>query len=152
MSRSVTVPIPGVARVGRVLLVLVAAAVIALVGIRAGLWLVSPGPAAELTADGLAQIQTTSATYVGRIVDDDGAYLRVADPAIIRPESGEPDARLLVQLLTAEPFNVAGEILIGREQVVLVGAVAAGSGLETAYRQATGDLPQPTNPTPAPSE
>jgi hypothetical protein len=147
VSRSVTLPIPTAGRLVRVLVgVLIVAAMVG-VGVRVGLWIVSPGPAAEFAAGGLQQVQTAGGTYVGRIVADDGTYVRIAAPAIVRPESAE-SGRLLVQLLTADPFDLGGDILVPRTQVLLIGNVTAGSGLETAYRQAIGELPPAPTPTP----
>jgi len=150
VSRSVTLPIPTAGRLLRLLVGIVAVAAVVGIGVRLGLWFVLPGPAAEFAAAGLQQVQTAGGTYVGRVVADDGTYLRIAAPAIVRPESAE-SGRLIVQLLTADPFDLGGDVLVPRAQVLLIGNVSAGSGLETAYRQAIGELPPAPTPTPNPS-
>lgn len=153
MSRSVTVSLPSVSGIVRTVVLVVAALVLLAVGIRVGIGLLSPGPAADFGRDtGLQQVLTTANTFVGRVVSDDGTYVRLAGPAIVRDASSSGSSQLVVQLLTVDPFDLDGDILIPRSQVVLVGNVTAGSGLETAYRQATGELPTPTlGPTPTPT-
>jgi len=138
-----TVPVP----TGRRLLVgtiaVLALIVLALLGLRLGMSLVSPGPAVEFsTLTDLQEIQTTSATYLGRVVDDRDGYVRIAGPAIVRAEpapSGSTDGeqQVIVQLLQTEPYGVAGDLLLPREQIVFIGNVADGAGLRDAYTQAT---------------
>lgn len=144
MSRSVTLALPPARQALRFLVALVAVVAIVLVGARIGAALISPGPAAEFgRGDSLQEVQTAGGTYVGVIVADDGRYLRLVGAAIVRPESSTSE-RLIVQMLTSSPFDLDGTVLIAREQVLFIGNVRPQSGLETAYRQATGELPQPT--------
>jgi hypothetical protein len=125
----------------------VALFVLGLVGIRLGMSLVSPGPAAEFsTFTDLQEVQTSSATYLGRIVEDRDGYVRIAEPAIVRAEpvpSGSTDGeqQVIVQLLQTEPYGVAGDLLIPREQIVFIGNVADDAGLRDAYTQATSSAP-----------
>jgi hypothetical protein len=153
LSRSVTVAVPSVSGIVRIVLALVVAVVLLAVGVRIGLALLSPGTAAEFADDGrLQQVVTVTDTFVGRVVSDDGTYLRLRGPAVVRDASSSSQGQLIVQLLVADPFDLDGEILVARSEVILVGNVLVGSGLETAYRQATGELPAPTPvPTAAPT-
>jgi len=153
LSRSVTVAVPTASGLIRTILALAVGTALVLAGARLGLALLSPGPAAEFALDGrLQQVVTTTNTFVGQVVSDDGTYLRLRGPAIVRDASGDGSSQLIVQLLRVDPYDLDGEILVMRSEVILVGNVLAGSGLETAYRQATGDLPAPTSgPTVAPT-
>jgi len=153
LSRSVTLAVPSASGLVRTILTIAVALALVAIGVRLGFGLLSPGPAAEFAQDGrLQQVVTTTNTFVGQVVSDDGTYLRLRGPAIVRDASSDADSQLIVQLLVADPFDLDGEILVVRSEVVLIGNVLAGSGLETAYRQATGELPQPTSgPTPAPT-
>lgn len=123
-----------------------AAAVIAVVAI---IWLGSivgttffgSGVASRLAGQGVAEIHVTGdAIYLGTIVSDRDGYLRLAQPAILIPDADSDTAgpQLLVQLLILDPYDLAGDVLIASDQVTLVGPVIPGSGLEQAYRQATG--------------
>src|SRR5262245_44963867 len=142
-----TVAIPSPRRLARIVGTVLVVAVVLAIGVRLGTWAVSPGPAAELArSHALQQIVTSGGTYLGHVVGDDGTYVRIARPAIVRPE--QSTSNLVVQLLAVDPYDLNGDILMPRSSILLIGNVAAGSGLETAYRQATGELPQPT---PAPS-
>jgi hypothetical protein len=164
VSRSLTVSVPPRRRVGQVLLALALAAALLYLGVRIGRELTQPGPAARFAApDALQELQLADGSvYVGRVVADEDGYLRLAGAAIVRPEQAQAgrSPRLLVVLVAADPQDIAGDLLIPREQVLYIGNVAASSGLETAYRQATGELPQaspqpgatpPTSPAPSPT-
>jgi hypothetical protein len=153
LNRSVTVALPSVSGVVRTILVIAVALALLAVGVRLGLAVLSPGPAADFGRGApLQQVVTTTSTFVGQVVSDDGTYLRLHGPAIVRDASSAGSSQLIVQLLVADPFDLNGDILIPRSQVILIGNVASSSGLETAYRQATGELPAPTpGPTAAPT-
>ena len=151
MSRSVTVALPSTSGLARTAGLVIVALVLVALGIRVGLAALSPGPAAEFGRGvTLQQIVTPSNTFVGHIVGDDGTYVRLANPAIVRDASNTGSSQLIVQLLVVNPFDLKGDILVPRAQVVLIGNVEAGSGLEKAYRQAKGELPQESL-APAPS-
>jgi hypothetical protein len=148
VSRSLTVSVPPLRRIGQVLLALALAAALLYLGLRIGRELTQPGPAARFAVPGaLQELQLADGSvYVGRIVADEDDYLRLAGAAIVRPEQAQAGqaGRLLVVLVSADPQDIAGDLLIPRDQVLYVGNVAPNSGLETAYRQATGELPQPS--------
>jgi hypothetical protein len=123
-------------------------ALIAIVGFRIGSSLVSGGPVVQLSAGApVQQIRTSTDVYLGKVVSADGDYLRLAGPAILRQQQPQPSggtSQLIVIRLTADPFDVDGDLLIDRQDVVSVGNVVRDSGLERAYRQAIGDLPAPS--------
>lgn len=157
MTRSVTVSLPPWRRVLTVLAVLGLLFLIVLGGFLVGLRLLGPGPAEGL--DAAARVHQVhlddGSVYLGRIVSEGDGYVRLGVPAVIRPSDAEQQdprgPQLIVQLLATEPYSLSGDVLIARSQVTLVGPVIAGSGLETAYRQATGELPPPPAPAPQPS-
>jgi hypothetical protein len=147
MSRSMTVRVPSGPRLLAGILAVLAIVVLTLVGLRLGASLLSPGAAAEFsTLTDLQQVQTPSATYLGRVVSDRDGYVRLTGPAIIRTQpapSGSPDGeqQVVVQLLQSEPYGVAGDLLIPREQVLAIANVADDAGLRDAYAQASGTAP-----------
>ena len=149
MSRSLTVAVPPPAQIARAIVAIVAAVLIVIVGLRIGGALLGPGGAKALSAGGaLQEIHTTQGVYVGQVVAEDESYITLRTPAIVREEPAADGAtgsgRILVILLAADPYFVAGDVVLPRDQVVLVGNVMTGSPLETAYRQATGELPAPS--------
>ena len=101
--------------------------------------LFSPGGAATLPGD-LQEVQTSGGTYVGRITADDGAYVTLADPAIVLVETvpGGSATQAVVRSLHAEPYGLGDEIRISSAQIVFVGSVATDSQLAAAYLQAQG--------------
>jgi hypothetical protein len=141
------VSLPPAARIAQVLAAAVIVVAVLLLGIRAWFALTAPSAAAQLAqAAPLQQVQTTSNLYLGKVIGDDAGYLRVAGPAVVRegPAASGQASQVLVILLSAQPFDVQGDLLIARDSVVAVGNVARDSGLERAYRQAIGDLASPT--------
>jgi hypothetical protein len=150
VSRSLTVSVPSARRIGQVLLAIALAIALLYLGLRIGRALTEGGPAARFAAPGaLQEIQLADGSfYLGRIVADEDDYVRLAGAAIVRSDQaqGGGGSRLIVQLVVAEPQSIAGDLLVPREQILYIGNVAANSGLETAYRQATGELPQPSAP------
>ncbi len=154
MSRSLTVSLPPMVRVVQVIVALVVAVGLVYLGLRIGSALTAPAPAEGLSGGAaLQEVHTTQGVYLGKVAAEDGSYLRLASPAVVREEQaqgGGQSGRVLVILLAAEPYYVSGDILIPTSQVVLVGNVIPGSPLDTAYRQARGELPPPAA-TPAPS-
>lgn len=154
MSRSLTVSVPPPALIARWLGWLVLGVVVIVAGVIGGQTLTRRDSAVALAASTpLQQIQTSSGVYLGKIVSADDNYLRIFGPAVLRENqpsaSGQPP-QLLVIRLTSEPFDLDGDVLIPRENVILIGNVARNSPLETAYRQAIGDLPAGGEATPSP--
>lgn len=151
MSRSLTVPVPPASRVVRWVAAVVLVVVLLVAGIRLGAILTARDPLLALAdAAPVQQVQTVNGVYLGRIVAVDGDYIRLYAPAVVRETDGEGQEapQMIVIQLGRQPFDLGGDVLIPRAQVLLVGNVAGSSALEVAYRQAIGDLPQPT---PAPS-
>ncbi len=159
-SRSVTLRLPSLRRVGIAIATVVVGLVLVIAGIRVGLAVLGPSPIARTMADGgLHEIHILGGTvYLGRIVSDDGGMLRVRDPAIVREQaaptaSSEPaGAQLVVQSLVVDPYDLAGEVLIPIDQVSLIGVVAPGSSLEVAYVQAQASLTTPGGSQPPASQ
>lgn len=147
MPGSVTVRLPSPRRVIWSVLTFVAVGALLMIGITVGNRLFAADPIQRLTVQGAIQQVglRTGAVYVGRVIGADGGYVRVADPAIIRQTGADSSAsaapRLVVEGLTAEPYDVAGELVIPVESIEWAAAVRPGSGLEAAYRQAVGQLP-----------
>lgn len=147
MPESVTFQVPSPRRVIGTVGTLAAVGALLMIGIAVGNRLFAADPVARLTGQGaIQQVRvTTGAVYVGRAIGVDGNYVRLADPAIVR-QSGTDNSpstapQLVVENLTVEPFDVAGELVIPVESIEWAAAVRPGSGLEAAYRQAIGQLP-----------
>jgi hypothetical protein len=147
-----TVSLPPSATIVRIVVGLVIVVALAFVGYRVGVALTSKGPVLDLTAaTPVQQVRTSTDIYLGKVVSLDGDYLRLAGPAVVReqPQPSGQAPQLIVIRLTADPFNIDGDLLIGRQDVVSIANVARDSGLERAYRQAIGDLPA-SSPTASP--
>jgi hypothetical protein len=96
-------------------------------------------------ADHLQEIRLTDGTVVvGHFEDDAGGYMRIGGAAEVRAGSGAQAGAMIVQLIVADPVDATGEMLVPTGQIVSIMNVTSGSGLETAYRQATGEIPAPT--------
>jgi hypothetical protein len=111
----------------------------ALIGSR----LIGRGTTETVAAEGdLFEVQVTSGTvYVGRFISDRDGYIRLGRAALIAArQSASAAPQYAVQGLGIEPHNLAGDILIGREQVVIAGPVQNGSALERAYHDALGGV------------
>jgi hypothetical protein len=137
-------------RIGQLVLLVALGIALVYLGLKVGQALTDPGAARRLADPGkLQEVQLADGSvYVGALVGEEGDYLRLAGPAIIQSDQGQggQQGQLVVQLMAAEPRSIAGELLIPRDQVLYLGNVTSGSGLETAYRQATGQLPRPSGP------
>jgi len=132
------------------LLPLAAAAVaVVLVGVVVGGALTREGIVETVAGKGgLVEVHLgTGVIVVGRFEGSSEGFLHLSLAATITSQpaaSGQP-AAFLVELLSVDPYDLAGEALIPHEQVLLVGPVAAGSSLEAAYRQAIGGpIPTPS--------
>lgn len=150
MNRSLTVAVPSSAQIVKAILGIGIAVLIVFVGLRLGGSLLGPAGAQALsTGSGLQEIHTTQGVYVGQLVKEDDSYLSLRTPAVVREaqdaDGGSGSGRILVILLASEPYYIAGDVVLPRDQVILVGNVTPGSPLDTAYRQATGELPPPSS-------
>ena len=158
MSRSLTVPVPPLRRVGLFVVGIVVAIAVVLVVARLTASILSPSPVMDLASEGdLHEVQLLGgAVYVGTIVTDDGSMLRLARPAIVRQEQapaaspGAQGPRVIVQSLTTDPFGIAADIVIPLDQVTFIGVLQPTSSLGAAYGEAVG-LTQPPAVTPSPS-
>lgn len=75
--------------------------------------------------------------YLGDLTSQTDDYLELAGPAVVVAGAAEGDAATYrVIPLAEDPYFVVGPALLSREQVTLVGAVAAGSSVERAYQDA----------------
>jgi hypothetical protein len=152
MSRSLTLPVPSLRQVGLTVGAVVVALIVLIVGIRLGAALLSPSPVRGLAAEGdLHQVQLVGgAVYLGSIVADDGATLRLTRPALVRQEQAPAasgttgGARIVVQSLATDPYDIAADILIPLDKVTLIGVVQPSSSLGQAYGEAMGLTPAPS--------
>ena len=147
MSRSLTLSLPPAGTLVRIVVGLVIVVVLAFVGYRAGAALTSRGPILDLaSAAPLQQVRTTSDVYLGKIVSIDDNYVRLVGPAVVResPQASAQTSRIVVIRMTADPFDIDGDLLISRQDIQSIANVVRDSGLEKAYRQAIGDLPAPS--------
>jgi hypothetical protein len=132
------------------MLVAAAMGVIA-VGIAAGVFLTRGAGGLERIADEgqLVEVHVgTGDILVGIFQGDADGFVHLSLAATITAEpaaSGQPPA-FRVRLLSVDPYDLEGEVLIAREQVLLAGPVAAGSPLEDAYRQALGEPGETPSP------
>ncbi len=156
MSRSLTLRVPTARTALTAIVVVLVAVVLIVAGVRIGWSLVSGGPIGELARGAaLQEVHLANGTvYVGQLTAEDGGYLKLTDPAVLRQQASSEGAsasasQLIVQALFTDPYDSTGPVLIPRDQVTLVANVTSGSGLANAYDQALhgGTQPQPT-PTP----
>ena len=129
--------------------ILLGAGLLLFVGMRVGQALFAPGPAESFTTE-LQEIRTTDGNYLGRIVADDGEYIRLADPATVTALGGSEATageQFVVQRLATEPFGLVGDLLVNVDQVIFVGAVANDSQLAAAYADASQSGPTPSEST-----
>lgn len=124
--------------------------IVIVLGLLLGALLFRPDPISSLGGTGLSEIHTIGdEVYVGTIIEERNGYIRLRFPAkvILDPSSDATAPRLLVQLLSVDPFDMEEAVLLRADQVVLIGTVASGSGLEGAYHDAMS--PSSTNPSPS---
>lgn len=84
----------------------------------------------------LVEVRTGDGSWlVGVLVSGDASYLRISSPGDVQPVAAPSGggSQYQVVLLSQDPYRVDGDIQIAREQVSMIGAVASGSGLESAY-------------------
>jgi hypothetical protein len=150
MSPTLTVRLPNAVQLARGFLALVAAIAIIAAGVFVASRLTSVGEVRGFAQSGhLQEIRLADGTVVvGQIENDAGGYLTIDGAAEVRAGSGAQAGATIVQMISADPVDAGGEMLIPDGQIVAIMNVTTGSGLETAYRQATGQLPAPS---PAPS-
>jgi hypothetical protein len=156
VPESVTLDLPSARRVLTGVGAVVGLVALLVIGVMIGTRLLAPNPITGLATPGTVQQVGVAggAVYVGRIVSSDGDYLRIAEPATIRQSDAAPGASagppLVVQALTVEPYDAAGELVVPISSVAWVTTVRPGSGLDTAYHQAVatvpGSSPAPTSP------
>jgi hypothetical protein len=150
VGNTVTIRLPSPAVVARLALAALAAVAVVAAGVFVGTRLTSPDEV-QTFAQGapLQEIRLADGTVVvGRVSAVGSAYLRLSGAADVTSGTGEQAGATVVRMITAEPVDASGAMLISRDQVVSIMNVASGSELETAYRQASGQLEKPTS-TPA---
>jgi hypothetical protein len=157
VTRSLTVRLPSVRQLALAAVAIVAIAVIVFLGVRLGSQLASGGAVSLVAVDGgIQEIHILGgAVYVGRITSDADGAIRVAGPALVLSDttsSPAPDSggqRLVVRALFTDPYDLQGDVLIPRDQVVLVGNITPGSSLEAAYLQAVEGVGPSGSPAPS---
>lgn len=136
----------------RPVLIVVGASIVIGAGALLGSRLVTPGLAQRIAgASDLFEIHTATGSFiVGSYRGEDDEFIRIALPASVAPDP-DNDEQYTVTLLAENPFDLAGEIVVAKEQLVLAGPVAAGSALETGYWDAiSGAAATSPGPTDAP--
>lgn len=130
-------------------LVSLIAVTIVMLGLVAGGALRDQGFRALAPGGSLFQVQLSGgAVYVGDLVNESDDLLTLGAPAVVLQDSSQgSQTTYRVVPLSAEPHSLAGSVLIPRNQVMIVGVVAAGSPIERAYL----DAMTHTGPTPSPS-
>lgn len=151
MTDKATPPRRSTFRLGTMTFVVLGGAGIIVLGLLLGTLVFRANPISTLVGTGLGEIHTVdNEVYVGTILEERNGYVLVGAPAKIVADPGSDTAapRLLVQMLAVDPYDLAGTILMRADKIVLMGRVAPGSGLEAAYRDATGE----GSPTPSPAQ
>ena len=117
--------------------------VVALAGIVLGGSLVRSGIVETVANRGdLLEVHlSTGVILVGRFQESSEGFLRLSLAANITsgPVATDDEPQFVVQLLNVDPYDLAGEVLVAHEQVLLAGPVAVGSSLARAYQQALGE-------------
>jgi hypothetical protein len=147
VGNTVTVRLPSPALVARLALAAIAAVAVVAAGVFVGTRLTSPDEV-QTFAQGapLQEIRLADGTVVVGEVSAVGAeYLHLSGAADVTSGSGEQAGATVVRMITAEPVDANGAMLISRDQVISIMNVVPGSQLETAYRQASGQLQKPTS-------
>ena len=97
----------------------------------------------------LVEVQLeTGAVLVGSYAGSRHGYLMLALPAALEP-LGEGAGPVRVLPLSAGAIPFTGDVLVDREHVVLIGAVADGSELQRRYFEAVGATPPASEPVPS---
>jgi hypothetical protein len=136
-----------IARVGTIVLLLVGFAAI---GVVVGGLLSRGGPMAMAPAGSLYEAHLVDGSvYLGELTGDTGGYVELSAPAIVLPEGGGDESTYRVVSLTNDPYAIVGPVLIPREQILVIGAVAARTSIEQAYLDAIAKGTM--SPSPAPS-
>jgi hypothetical protein len=115
---------------------------IAVIGVRTGQEILGGGPLESLDAE-LQQVQTSSGTYLGRLAKEAQGFYVLEDPATVTAvAAGDGQAtEYRVQMLAADPFGVAGPVLVRADQILVASDVHPDSQLARAYREAAGPTP-----------
>lgn len=148
MLQSAPQPAAPIGPRGRTLRIAMAIVGLVVVGIAAGVSGMAVLGLAGQDIDGPGSIHelrlVNGDLLVGEIVERNADAYVVRYPAVLQAaaalpaSSAEPD--FYVQALTAEPFNIAGPILVPRGHVVFIGRVGAGSALAAAWQRAVAPL------------
>jgi hypothetical protein len=150
VPNSITLSLPPAKGVLTVIGAVIGFVALMLIGIAIGTRILAPDPVTGLTAaGGVQQVRVNGgAVYLGAVTRSGDAYIRIGAPATIRQNptasGASPGPGLVVEALTIEPYDIAGDLVIPIDSIEWVSAVRPGSGLEAAYRQATGTTPAPS--------
>jgi hypothetical protein len=151
VARSLTIDLPSARNLAIGVVVIVAAVLVIVLGLQVAADVVFGGPLAQLARKStLQELQLSGGiTYVGRVESDADGWIRLADPAVIREQTGQGASAssatgYIVQALIADPFDMQGDVVVAERQVTSVGNVADGSSLAQAYERALHGGAQPT--------
>ena len=143
MSMTLTIRLPSRRSLARTALAVIAAALLVGAGVFVAAQLSRGGEIGDFTEGyQLQEIRLCDGTVlVGYLGSESGGYVVVGMAADVRQGSGSQAGVTIVQLLKIDPVDATGDVLLLRGQIVAIMNVAPGSALETAYRQAIGELP-----------
>lgn len=150
MPSSITLSMPSARRILTVTGGVIGIVALLLIGIAIGTRILAPDPVGGLAATGgVQQVRVNGgAVYVGVVTKSGDGYIRIGNPATIRQgpaaDGASPGPGLVVEALTIEPYDIAGDLVVPIDSIEWAASVRPGSGLETAYRQATGAAPAPS--------
>jgi hypothetical protein len=118
---------------------------LAVIGLRAGQELLGRSPLEALDGD-LQQVQTTAASYLGRLAGEARGFYVLEDPAVVTAVTSEDGegTEFRVQTLAADPFGVSGPLILRADQIVTAADVHPDSQLAGAYRQVMAPAPSAT--------
>jgi hypothetical protein len=149
LTRSVTFRLPSPRTLALAAVTLLAGLLVLWAGIRVGSGLVTGSPLERLArTPGVHELVTPSGTFLGRIVEVDEAFVRLAEPAFVRgapaaQASASPGPQALVQPMTAFPYLLSGDLVIAADDITAAGLVTPGSELESVYRNAVAGAGNP---------
>lgn len=101
--------------------------------------LIQPGTVVEVRV-------TSGSSVIGAYTGSADGFFIISTPASLDAAAAEPTLRAL----SAPPDSLGGNVLVGQDQVVMIGAVAQGSELESRYYEAVGADPAEPSRQPSP--
>ena len=134
----------------RPLFLVAAAVLLAIAGVIVGQLLARPDDIALIEPGTVIEVHLdTGQIVLGVYAGEDASYLILSAPATLAAGSDE-DATLSVRSMAVAPQSIAGNVLVERAQVVLIGAIQVDSDLYAGYLEATGAAGSPAPASPSP--